>query len=230
MSAAEGVGQATERDNVFRRTVSNLRAQRDFARRHWAASLVYAAAVAIGGWVLADLYDAWKPWQDSNDKQLVRIREEQAAAFKQLDEQLGKLGRTVDGDGKEALREVEGLVRDIRETNTGLLHQLVLAREEYDRLSQVSGAQRGVSGGYDFILGENTGMNVDASTVVGVGDITDSGAYVRVSADGTDGRSKLLGSGEFVAYRNADGEPCRVTVLSVNRNAAASFDVSCEQG
>ena len=105
-----------------------------------------------------------------------------------------------------------------------------MARDEYGRLSQASGAQGGVSGGYDFILSENTGISLDASTSVGVGNISRDGASVRVSADGADGGREFLGSGEFVTFRNARGEECRVTVLSVNENAAASFAVACGSG
>src|SRR5690606_18686579 len=129
MSSADGVAAARP-DGMFKRAVLNLRAQRDFARNHWLASVFYSAAIVVGGWVLGDLYNAWKPWHDNTDAQLQQLREEQAAAFKDLDGKLGSLTRSVDADGREALRDVEGLVQDIRDTNTRLLQQLVLAREE----------------------------------------------------------------------------------------------------
>ena len=118
----------------------------------------------------------------------------------------------------------------IRETNAGLLNQLVMARDEYGRLSQASGAQGGVSGGYDFILSEHTGMRVDETTVVGVGNIDRSGATVTVTANDANGRGRFLSSGEAVAFRNAAGEACRVVLLSVTADAAASFDVACGVG
>ena len=226
MSSADGVAAARP-DGMFKRAVLNLRAQRDFARNHWLASVFYSAAIVVGGWVLGDLYNAWKPWHDNTDAQLQQLREEQAAAFKDLDGKLGTLTRSVDADGREALRDVEGLVRDIRDTNTRLLQQLVLAREENTRLSQVGGAQAGISGGYDFILTPITGIRVDSASVVGVGNISRDGAHVRVTAaGGTTGN--FLRNGQAIAYVNAAGESCRVALLSVTERSAASFDVACD--
>ena len=213
----------------FKRTVLNFRAQIDFAKSHWLASVIYFIAVAIGAWELGGRYEQWR-WGSTTDERLLEIREEQAAAFKNLDDKLGELRGAVDGDGRDVLREVSNVVEEIKATNNGLLHQLALAGDENKRLSQVGGAQAGVSGGYDFILSEHTGMRVDDTTVVGVGNIDRSGATVTVTANDANGRGRFLSSGEAVAFRNASGESCRVVLLSVTANAAASFDVACGVG
>lgn len=210
----------------FKRTVLNFRAQIEFAKHHWLASIFYFAAVAIGAWELGGRYQQWR-WGDTTDEQLQAIRQEQATAFENLDDKLGQLRGAVDGDGSGVLREVGHLVEEIKATNNGLLHQLALARDENDRLSQVGGSQAGVLGGYDFILSENTGMRVDDTTVVGVGSISRGGASVSLSANGARSGRQFLNSGESVAFRNAAGESCRVTLLSVTAEAAASFDVAC---
>jgi hypothetical protein len=162
------------------------------------------------------------------DEYLVQIKEQQSESFKRLEDQLSTLSRNVDGNGRDTLNSVERVVAEIRSANEGLVAQLALARREYDRLALSTAKERGIRGGYDFILNPSSGLRIDASTVIGVDYIGDSVVDVNLSANGLEQeRTVRLDSGESIAYRSASGQACRVTLMSIQSREAASFAISC---
>lgn len=161
------------------------------------------------------------------DAYLVKMKQDQDAAFERLQDSLGELSRSVEGGGREALAAVESAVGEMRSANSGLLAQLDLAKQENARLSQVAGRQAGVTGGYDFILSESTGLALDPSTVLGVQRINDNGAWVTVSTAAARDQREYLRSGESIAFRNGRGQECKASLLSVASGSSVSFKQSC---
>lgn len=221
------VAEVRPKRGMFRRLLGWYWAQHDGKsggepfKRTFAAFILLAIGVA-GSEAYAYLRDTVR----DPDAYLVQMKEDQDAAFKRLQDSLQTLKGSLDGEGRQALADVRGVVGEMKAVNTGLLAQLDLAKQENRRLSEVAGRQAGVSGGYDFILSENTGLALDAASVVGVNRIT-YGANVRVSAAGTTDRSEFMQSGESVAYKNAEGRDCKVILLSVVEDRSASFKNSC---
>lgn len=162
------------------------------------------------------------------DEYLVKLKEDQDKSFKTLQDSLGALGRSVDAGGRDAFAQVKGAVTEIKAANTGLLSQLALAKAENERLSRVGGTQAGAVGGYDLILGENTGMALGANAELGVQNIMSYGANVALTAAGSDGKRQLLRSGETIAYQGSAGRNCNLTLLSIGGGESASFRNRCQ--
>lgn len=216
-----------EDGGIAKRLVLGVRRRIELVKSHWLLGLVYGVAVAVGALMVNDLYDTLKPWGNGTDAFLQQMKQDQTKAFASLEEGLQRIRGSIDGGDRAAFRQVSEAVEELKDVNVGLMSQLALAKQENERLSQVAARQHGVSGGYDFILGENTGLRLDRSTQIGVDTISGDGAYVRLSAKDTQNARTFLDNGESVAYTNGAGQPCKVTLLSVSGGSAASFALSC---
>jgi hypothetical protein len=221
-------GDPPARQGMVRRALGWYWGQRDSASKGEPVkrTLVALALLAIGV-AGSEAYGHVRDRFRAPDAYLVRMKQDQDAAFRKLQDSLGALGSSVDGGGRAALAEVKGAVGEMKAMNAGLFAQLALARQENQRLSQVAGRQAGVQGGYDVILSENTGMALDAASVLGVQTIHSNSAQVSVSAGGQDDQTKWLKSGDSIAYQGKDGQSCRVILLSIGSSSSASFKTSC---
>jgi len=213
---------------LIRRTLGWYWGQRDSAEKGEPVkrSLV-AILLLILGVAGSEAYGYVRDKFRDPDAYLVKMKQDQDAAFARLQDGLSTLGKSVDGNGRDALAEVKNAVGEMKSANTGLLDQLELAKQENMRLSQVSGRQAGVSGGYDFILSPNSGLALDPASVLGVQRIANDGAWVSMSSPQMDDKRAFLKSGQSIAYQTASKQACRVTLLSILGGKSASFKKSC---
>jgi hypothetical protein len=225
--ANEGAAQKAK-PGFIRRALGWYWGQRDSADK---GEPVKRTAVAIVLLVLgvagSEAYGYVRDKFRDPDAYLVEMKKDQDAAFAKLQDGLSALGKSVDGNGRDALAEVKSAVGEMKSANTGLLAQLELAKQENARLSQVSGRQAGVSGGYDFILSPNSGLALDPSSVLGVQNVAQNGAWVTVSSAQAGDKRSFMHSGESIAYQSAANQSCKVTLLSVLGRQSASFKKSC---
>lgn len=219
--------QVTAKSGRLRRFLQWYWGQRDSADKGEPGKRTVVALVLLGlGVAGSEAYGYVRDKFRDPDAYLVTMKQEQDAAFARLQDSLSELGSAVEGSGREALAEVKGAVSEMKSANTGLMAQLALAKQENVRLSRVAGQQAGVSGGYDLILSENTGLALDASSVLGVQRVHSGGVWVRLSAGGQEDQRKHLEAGESLAYRSEAGRECRVSLLSIS-GESASFKRSC---
>lgn len=189
-------------------------------------SLLAAALIGVGLWMLQDVYDTYKPWAPKTDEFLQDLKQDQQKEFGDLKQALAELGEGNRGSQREVSRAVDA----IEKSNTGLLQQLVLAKQENETLRRISEERTGISGGYDVILRENSGVRLDPATVLGVTDVGRGGVRVNLSSvDNDSGQNQYLSSGKSLAYRSADGRACKVSLLSLADGAVgtASFALHC---
>lgn len=216
------------RPGMLRRALQWYWGQRDSAERGEPVKRTLVAlvllALGVGG---SEAYGYVRDKFRDPDAYLVQMKQDQDAAFKKLQGSLDALGSSVEGNGRQALSQVRSAVSEMKSANAGLMAQLALAKQENLRLSQVAGQQAGVSGGYDIILSENTGLALDGSSVLGVQGVQRNGAWVRMSTAGADDQRNFLESGESLVYRNAAGRECKISLLSVSGGESASFKTSC---
>jgi len=186
---------------------------------------LFVVIVAVAGFLASNAWDSYKASKVEPDKLLVEIKAKQDEEFKALRDGLARLA---DGD-EGAVRDVREAVRAIESTNTTLIEQLGLAREEYGRLSSVAAQQSGVQGGYDVILTASTGISIDAHNVIGVERMgSDWVAATLTNVNLQPVRSSYMRSGESIPYKSADGRNCRASLLSISQAAtAASFKLLC---
>lgn len=186
---------------------------------------LWALVLLVGGFAVNEAYSAMRTYFVDPDAYLKKIEEKQDASFKSLQDSLSRLSSSLDSGDRSALQDVRSAASEIRSVNQSLLQQLALAKRENERLSDVAGQQGRALGGYDFMLGEDTGIALDAGTAIGVSHLSSSYAVVNVSAVGRSER-KSLTSGESIRYSNAQGQSCAVTLLSIH-GGAASFKAHC---
>lgn len=185
---------------------------------------LFVVLIAIAGFGASMAWQWYEKRTAEPDKLLVEIKAKQDEEFKAL---RASLDRLTDGEAG-AVTDVRTAVRAIESTNTALMAQLGLAREEYGRLSKAATQGSGVQGGYDIILTRETGISIDSQNVLGVSQIEPSGVRVTLSNVNSDPVKEFLNSGESIPYVSADGRKCRASLLSISQAAtAASFALSC---
>ena len=164
------------------------------------------------------------------DEFLVQIAESQKLEFAELKKNLGQIRSSLTDGDREAFSSVQSAVSSLERTNSDLIQQLVMAKRENDTLSKVSEQKAGIAGGYDFILTENSGIRLDATTVLGVRSVSSSYVYVSLTSGTlTEPANSALQSGQSLPYTSAGGQACKLSVLSVRGGdiGTASFAIGC---
>jgi len=158
------------------------------------------------------------------------LAKKQEQEFKDINDQLKQIGASIESGDRQAFAQVKDSIEGIERTNSSLIQQLVLAKQENETLRRIAQEKAGVSGGYDFILAENAGVRIDRDTVLGVDYVSERGARVNLTHAGADRpSSRFLGPGESVPFRSETGADCKVSMVSFNdaKTGTASFVVGC---
>lgn len=219
------------RKGLFKRMLLRFYDYRDSHREHPYLALVLAGFVLLVGFIANDAYTSVKGYIWKGEDHLATLAKEQKEAFADLKENLGQLRASIGNDGDRTLfSSVQNAVESMANTNAGLIQQLALSKRENAALSKASQQKGGVSGGYDFILAEDTGIRLDATTVLGMQTVNPNFVHVSLTALGApEAVDETLRSGQSLAYQNASGQSCKVSLLSINdaEVGSASFANGC---
>ena len=169
-------------------------------------------------------------WWDGPDEFLAKMYAEQTSEFEKLQTGLGELRKELPAGQTSAFDTVQSAVSSLRESNSALMNQLSEAKRRNKRLSENLAAAGSAQGGYDFLLEEGGGIRVDDTTYVGLRSINGFGAagVNLTSKDDARQQTSWLDPGEAISYEAANGEACKVVVLSIDRSAeTVTFDTTC---
>ena len=117
--------------------------------------------LAVAGFLLNDAYSWARDKAMDKPDYLQELARDQEQQFKALKDSLGKISSSIDSGDRAAFKQVKDAVSAMGDTNASLIQQLVLAKQENETLRRIAGDKAGVSGGYDFILAEGSGIRVD---------------------------------------------------------------------
>lgn len=183
--------------------------------------------LAVVGFLLNDAYNAARDWATDKPDYLKALAEQQDKEFAALKESLGQISGSISSGDREAFRQVKNAVSSIEKTNTGLIQQLALAKQENESLRTIASQKADVSGGYDIILPVDAGLRIDSTTTLGLARVTNNGVYINLTSEGEDRTRRAgLGPGDSIAYQNSSGRSCKLSLLSFN-DASASFALGC---
>ena len=188
------------------------------------------AVLAVLGWVAQDMYGAARDYMLGPDEFLVQLAETQKKEFADLKVGLSQLRGGSSSEERAALKNVQEGVASLERNNRDLLAKLTLAKRENETLSQAAASRGGAQGGYDLLLSEGQGLRLDDRNVLGVRRIGSASVDVSLSSlDEAQPRNANLRSGQSLAYRNAAGRDCQVSLLSLDPTGkgAASFARNC---
>lgn len=185
--------------------------------------------VGIAGFFLNEGLTWAKNKQLGSDDQLEKLAEQQKAEFKSLHEGLRQLGSAIPATGRAELKEVTSAIATIEGQNRDLIRMITLARQENDRTRQLAKTNSDINGGYDFILTENAGLQLDSRTSIGISSISRTAVVLNLSRVGAEKPERsYLYSGQSAAYVSEDGRDCRIALLSIGAAGdAASFSLLC---
>lgn len=194
----------------------------------WSKEILKWTVLGIAGFLLSEGLTWFKFKQLGAEDGVARLAESQKAEFESLRRSLSGISGAIPAANRGEFQQIKSSLARIEGQNQDMVRVIALAREEVSRVSQLAEAKTGVPGGYSFILTENSGMQLDADTTLGVGNISRSAVAVRLSSVGAGANKRaLLNSGEGIEYRGADGSVCRASVISIGQDQAASFAVRC---
>lgn len=217
-----------ERQGIVFRFLDGLRKRRKRIQDHPVKNAAYTLIVFLAAFGASEAYQFGKARYLGEGAYIQQLKDDQAAGFKDLKEGLAALRGAVDGPESKILAGVDKSVRKMDALQKGMLRQLDLAKAENATLSAALESQRGIPGGYDFMLSEGGGFALSEDTFIGVSDIRYGKQVVaNLTAPGEgDINKKYLESGQSIPFRNAKGRACKVAVLTVEEDAA-SFKVGC---
>ncbi|KAF1699479.1 hypothetical protein CSC62_00835 [Pseudoxanthomonas jiangsuensis] len=187
--------------------------------------------LGVAGFFLNEGLTWAKDKQLGGDDQLQKIAEQQKTEFAALKESLGKLGQDLAAGDRDNFKKVSSSIASIQAQNRDLIRMIALAREENERTRQLARANSGINGGYDFILTEGRGLQLDAYNAIGLYHVTGSSVTVNMSRAGEENDVRQsLNPGQSVRYRAESGEDCRISLLSLaGDRETASFSRLCTQ-
>lgn len=186
--------------------------------------------LAVLGFLLNDAYSAARDWATNKPNYLTALAEQQDKEFAALKDSLNQISNSISSSDREAFRQVRDVVTSIEKTNAGLIQQLALAKQENETLRKITSQDAGVSGGYDIILTEGAGLRIDATTTLGLTHVGATGVHINLTSAGVDqARTVALAPGASLAYQNASGNPCKLSLLSFKdgTGGSASFAMGC---
>lgn len=186
---------------------------------------LFALLLVLIGVGASELYQWTRNVLLGPDDYLVQIKADQEKSFDKLQQSLKELNSSLSNNNRDAISQVRGAVQEIRHLNEGLVARLALAQSENARMARTVR----VPGGLQFVMSENSGVALDSQSYFGVSNISNRSADVRVSAKEGGGADVYMHSGEFISYTGANGTTCRLVLLSIESNSAASFANTCDE-
>lgn len=186
-----------------------------------------ALAFSVAGWIGQDVYGKVRDTLLPVDDPIGRLAEQQQAGFAALEASLANLRGSAGSESREALKEVAAATEALQRLNRDMLAKLRFTEQENRKLQQNLQAVSGVEGGHDFLLSPGESMRIDAANVVGLQRMGNSTAWVNfTSTQGGARERSALNAGESLAFRNAGGQDCQLTLITL-RGDVASFAVVC---
>ena len=222
MATGESASATYAQAQAGQQAGGKLEAGQSGARKRRGLEMLKWLGLAVVGFLLGDAYSAARDWAMDKPDYLQELTESQKQEFADLRASLRSIGGAIESGDRAAFNQVKGAIDAIEKTNAGLIQQLVVAKQENETLRDVAGQQAGISGGYDFILSEKRGIRIDPATVLGVENVTSGGVTVNLTSQAADKPQRMyMDPGEFLAYVNAQGSACKLSLLSFNDGAAA---------
>lgn len=223
--------KSEEKGGLIYRLFAGYRTWRTSIEAHPVWGAVLGGILLLVGIAGSEAYGWARAKVVGPDEFLVQIEETQKREFAELKKNLGQIRSSMDDASRDAFKNVENAVDALESTNAGLLSQVAMAKQENETLRKVVQESKGISGGYDFILAENSGIKLDETTTVGLGNVSTSYASVNLASvkNPSGGTSSSLNSGESLPYVDATGRNCRIVVMALKpgRPGTASFARSC---
>lgn len=199
-------------------------------RRHFIVVVVVFVLGFLANAVAGDLYERYKPWKDSDDEFIDKIIAAQKAEFESMNENLAQIRGSLPAEGRDAFRSLERSIAGLERQSAGLVQQLDLAKQEINTMATVAESRGGVGAGYDFILANNSSMDLAPGAVIGVNGVGRDSVRVNLTSEGRGVASgRYLRSGQSLNFVGAAGSECHVTLMSLRDGnpGAASFKTGC---
>ena len=164
------------------------------------------------------------------------IIENQNKQFDVVKENLQKLQNSITGSEREYLSTAFDTIKDMKSDSDNLAVRLAALQDENKSLKQTLKSTKGVYGGVDIIVPDQTGFKIDSQTSFGYREYVSGRGIISLTTLNQEEnvQDKALASGEGVYFTNESNEKCSLvfngnTKVIGSNAVVGNFVVACKK-
>ena len=164
------------------------------------------------------------------------IIENQNKQFDLVKENLQKLQNSISGPDRQYLNSAFDTIKDMKNQSDSLAVKLAALQNENNILKQTLKSTKGIYGGVDVIVTDETGFKIDSQTSFGYRKYNGSGGIISLTSanQNENVHSKPLYSGEGVYFTNENNKKCSLvfngnTKVTGSDSVVGNFVVACKK-
>jgi hypothetical protein len=166
------------------------------------------------------------------------IIENQNKQFDVVKENLRKLQNSISGADREYLNIAVDTIKDMKNESDGLALKLQALKDENKNLKQTLKSNKGVYGGVDVVLTNNSGFKIDSQNTVGFKEYGSGIGMAAVSLTSVNQNEnvyeKPLSAGQGIYFTSEKNEKCSIvftgnTKVTGSDSALGNFVITCKK-
>lgn len=164
------------------------------------------------------------------------IIENQNKQFDLVKENLQKLQSSISGQDRTYLNAVTDTIKDLKSESDNLVVRLAALQNENSNLKQTLKSTKGVYGGVDVIVPDNSVFKIDSQTSFGFSNAYGGSGFLTLTGANKDENvlRKNVDAGEGVYFTNENNKACSVvfggkTNVIGSNAVAGNFIIACKK-
>ncbi len=224
---------------MFAHKLAGLNAFYQVIKANRIATLIFAALIfalsTVASHLISKATERLIPALDES----AQIIKNQNMQFDVVKENLQKLQNSVNKQDREYLDSAFAAVKDIKNTSGELALKIAALQDENNQLEQTLKSTKGIYGGVDVVVPNNSGFKIDSQNSFGFR-IRSTYAIVSLTSTNTleNVREKGLRSGQGIEFTNENSKKCalvyngntQISAQNSNQNlVAGNFQIICKK-
>lgn len=152
------------------------------------------------------------------DQRIIELKNNQDDGFSKIEGLIKKLETSASSENMKIIKEIKSTIIPLQASGDNSIERLKLAIEENKKLSNMLQDKKGILGGYDILLSENSAVRLDEGSVFGVKGIYQdafNNIFLNASVSGKQSdktENVKFRSGDSINYKNTQNRDCKVMI------------------